>query len=104
MINNARFLILPWIRVPHLASKLLSMVAKRVQTDWFERYHYQPVLLETFVEIKRFKGTCYKAANWILTGQTKGTAKKGHDYLFHGNIKDVYLYPLRKDFREKLTG
>jgi hypothetical protein len=61
-------------------------------------------LLETFVEKNRFKGTCYKAANWICTGQTKGTAKKGHDHLFHGNIKDVYLYPLRKDFRKKLTG
>ena len=53
---------------------------------------------------KRFKGTCYKAANWILTGQTKGTAKKGHIHLNHGNINDVYLYPLGKDFRKKLTG
>jgi hypothetical protein len=55
------------------------------------------------VEKDRFKGTCYKAANWIWVGQTKGIAKRGHDHLFHGNIKDVYLYPLKKDFREKLA-
>ena len=65
--------------------------------------YQQPVyLLETFVERDRFLGTCYKAASWHCVGQTKGTAKRGHDHLRHGNIKDVYLYPLRKDFREKL--
>ncbi|MBC8392256.1 MAG: DUF4338 domain-containing protein, partial [Deltaproteobacteria bacterium] len=57
-----------------------------------------------FVEKNRFKGTCYKAANWIRTGHTKGTAKRGHNHRFHGNIKDVYLYPLKKDFRKKLSG
>ena len=70
----------------------------------FNTYNYPLYLLETFIEKDRFKGTCYKAANWICTGQTKGTAKKGHLHVKHGNIKDVYLYPLRKDFRKKLIG
>jgi hypothetical protein len=102
--NNTRFLILPWISIKCLASKILALNARRISDDWLNTYHYPVYLLETFVEKNRFKGTCYKAANWILTGQTKGTAKKGHDHLFHGNIKDVYLYPLKKDFRKKLTG
>ncbi len=101
IINNARFLILPWIQIPHLASKLLSMAAKRVQGDWLERYHYQPVLLETFVEVKRFKGTCYKAANWECLCTTTGRGKKG------GNqpslpVKSVWIYPLNKHFKKLL--
>ena len=100
--NNTRFLILPWVSVKCLASKLLALNARRICNDWLQTYKYPLYLLETFVEKDRFKGTCYKAANWILTGQTKGTAKKGHLHVKHGNIKDVYLYPLRKDFRKKL--
>ena len=102
--NNTRFLILTWVSVKCLASKILALNAKRISDDWLETYNHPLHLLETFVEKNRFKGTCYKAANWSCTGQTKGTAKKGHDHLFHGKIKDVYLYPLRKDFRKKLTG
>lgn len=102
--NNTRFLILPWVNVKFLASKLLALNAKRIFDDWLKVYNHPLFLLETFVEQDRFKGTCYKAANWIRVGQTKGTAKRGHDHLFHGKIKDVYLYPLRKDFRKKLTG
>jgi hypothetical protein len=102
--NNTRFLILPWISVKCLASKILALNAKRISNDWIKIYNHPLYLLETFVEQNRFKGTCYKAANWILTGQTKGTAKRGHDHLFHGKIKDVYLYTLRKDFKQKLTG
>jgi hypothetical protein len=102
--NNTRFLILPWISVKCLASKVLALNARRISDDWLKTYNFPLYLLETFVEKNRFKGTCYKAANWICTGQTKGTAKKGHIHLNHGNIKDVYLYPLRNDFREKLTG
>lgn len=102
--NNTRFLILPWISVKCLASKILALNAKRISNDWIKIYNHPLYLLETFVEKNRFKGTCYKAANWILTGQTKGTAKRGHDHLFHGKIKNVYLYPLRKNFRKKLTG
>jgi len=102
--NNTRFLILPWVTVKFLASKLLALNAKRIFDDWMRVYNHPIYLLETFVEKERFKGTCYKAANWLCVGQTKGTAKRGHDHLFHGKIKDVYLYPLRKDFRKKLTG
>ena len=102
--NNTRFLILPWISVKCLASKLLAINAKRISDDWLKIYNHPLYMLETFVEKDRFAGTCYKAANWICVGQTKGTAKRGHDHLFHGNIKDVYLYPLRKDFRKKLGG
>jgi len=102
--NNTRFLILSWVSVKCLASKLLALNARRISDDWIQTYNYPLYLLETFIERDRYKGTCYTAANWTCTGQTKGTAKRGHDHLFHGNIKDVYLYPLRKDFREKLTG
>lgn len=102
--NNTRFLILPWISVKCLASKILALNAKRISNDWIKIYNHPLYLLETFVEQNRFKGTCYKAANWILTGQTKGTAKRGHDHLFHGKIKDVYLYTLRKNFKQKLMG
>ena len=101
--NNTRFLILPWVKIKFLASKLLALNAKRIADDWLGVYNHPLYLLETFVEKDRFKGTCYKAANWLCVGQTKGTAKRGHDHLFHGKIKDVYLYPLRKDFRKKLT-
>ena len=100
--NNTRFLILSWVSVKYLASKILALNARRISDDWLNTYNYPLYLLETFIERDRFKGTCYKAANWILTGQTKGTAKKGHMHVTHGNIKDVYLYPLRKDFRKKL--
>jgi len=102
--NNTRFLILSWVSVKYLASKILALNARRISDDWLQTYNYPLYLLETFVERDRFKGTCYKAANWILTGQTKGTAKKGHMHVTHGNIKNVYLYPLRKDFRKKLIG
>ena len=102
--NNTRFLILPWIAVKCLASKILGLNSRRISDDWLKVYNHPLFLLETFVEKDRFKGTCYKAANWICTGQTKGIAKRGHDHLFHGKIKDVYLYPLKKDFRKKLSG
>jgi hypothetical protein len=102
--NNTRFLILPWVSVKCLASQILALNAKRISDDWLKVYNHPLYLLETFVEKNRFKGTCYKAANWICTGQTKGIAKKGHDHLFHGKIKDVYLYPLRKNFMKKLMG
>jgi hypothetical protein len=101
--NNTRFLVLPWVSVKCLASKILALNAKRISNDWLDVYHHPLYLLETFVEQNRFKGTCYKAANWVKVGQTKGTAKHGHDHIVHGNIKDVFLYPLGKNFRRKLT-
>jgi hypothetical protein len=100
--NNTRFLILPWINVKYLASKILALNAKTISDDWLNIYNHPLFLLETFVEKDRFTGTCYKAANWICVGHTKGTTKRGHDHLFHGKIKDLYLYPLRKKFKERL--
>ena len=102
VVNNTRFLILPWVKVKCLASKILALNAHRISSDWLAVYHYPVILLETFVEKERFLGTCYRAANWLRLGQTKGTAKRGHDHLFHGTIKDVYVYPLRKNFRKEL--
>ncbi|RLF33625.1 MAG: hypothetical protein DRN08_05340 [Thermoplasmata archaeon] len=102
LANNTRFLILPWVHVKYLASKILALNNKRIARDWLNFYNHPLYLLETFVEKNRFKGTCYKAANWVCVGQTKGTSKKGNTHLVHKNIKSVFLYPLRKDFREKL--
>jgi hypothetical protein len=102
--NNSRFLMLPWVQVKCLASKVLALNIKSISDDWMAIYHYPLYLLETFVEQTRFKGTCYKAANWIRVGQTKGIAKSGHDHLAHGLIKDVLVYPLGKGFRKKLMG
>lgn len=102
VVNNARFLILPWIRVASLASKLLSMVSRTLPTDWEGRYGYRPVLLETFVEAERFAGTCYRAANWTCVGQTQGRGKLGDHRLGQVPIKTVWVYPLAKRFRGHL--
>ncbi len=101
--NNVRFLILPWIRVPHLASKLLALSLRRVSKDWQTIYGHPLYLAETFVDTNRFQGTCYKAANWIYVGQTQGKGKRGNRYYDHGQPKAIYLYPLHRDFRRKLT-
>ena len=102
VVNNARFLILPWIRVRCLASKLLSMVSRDLPGAWEARYGYRPVLLETFVEAGRFSGTCYKAANWRCVGQTQGRGKLGDHRIGQVPVKNVWVYPLVKDFREQL--
>jgi hypothetical protein len=102
IVNNSRFLILPWIRSKNLASKILSLAAKRIAEDWEERYNYRPVLLETFVEKKRFNGTCYKAANWINLGETKGRGKLGDHSMLYSNIKYVMIYPIHCNFRSIL--
>ncbi|MBF0433478.1 MAG: DUF4338 domain-containing protein [Fibrobacteria bacterium] len=101
VVNNARFLILPWVRSKNLGSKILSLASKRICSDWEQRYNYRPALLETFVEKQRFQGTCYKAANWIGVGDTRGKGKRGN---IDGEvpIKSVWLYPLRPDFRSQL--
>ena len=102
IVNNARFLILPWVAAPNLASRVLATAAKRVAEDWPCRYGYEPFLLETFVERDRFPGTCYRAANWIHVGQTQGRGKLDRRHRRPLPVKDVFLYPLRKDFRRKL--
>ena len=102
--NNTRYLILPWVTVKCLASRVLSLNIKRISGDWHNVYHFPLYLLETFVEQDRFKGTCYQASNWIRVGETKGTSKKGHKHLKHDKIKDVYVYPLHKQFKKLLIG
>lgn len=103
IVNNARFLILPWIQSKNLASLLLAKVAKVLPRDWQETYGYRPVLLETFVEKPRFQGTCYKAANWVYLGQTKGRGKLGPAGKQSVPIKDLWVYPLHRHFRDVLT-
>jgi hypothetical protein len=98
VINNARFLVLPWIECKGLASKILSLAARQIQHDWQRRYGFSPVLLETFVEYERHKGTCYKAANWINVGRTAGRGKKSTSHKILIPAKDIWLYPLRKNF------
>jgi hypothetical protein len=102
VVNNARFLILPWIQSKGLASKILSKVARQLPDDWHQRYGFRPVLFETFVESERHRGTCYKAANWIHVGQTTGRGKKSTVHHQIIPIKDIWVYPLRKDFASVL--
>lgn len=102
IVNNARFLILPWVQSKNLASKILSIVAYQLPTDWFNRYKIRPVLMETFVGSERFKGTCYRAANWIYVGRTKGRGKLGPAGIQSVPIKDILLYPLDRNFRSIL--
>lgn len=102
VVNNARFLILPWVQSKGLASKILSKIARQLPQDWYCRYGYRPVLFETFVESERHRGTCYKAANWVHVGQTAGRGKKSTVHHQIIPIKDVWLYPLRSDFADVL--
>ena len=100
--NNTRFLILPWVRVPHLASHILGKIVRRVSGDWQTKYGHPVHLLETFVDRSRFKGTCYSAANWICVGPTQGRSRQDRTRSLNVPVKDVYLYPLTSDFRERL--
>jgi hypothetical protein len=102
VVNNARFLILPWIRCKNLASRILALTAKRLPTDWQDRYAYQPVLLETFVEKPRFCGTCYKAANWRHVGDTQGRGKLDTLHRNAQPLKSIWIYPLISDFQRRL--
>ena len=102
IVNNARVLILPWVKSKNLASKLLAMIAKRIPQDWSRLYGYEPVLLETFVESHRFHGTCYKAANWLYVGQTKGRGKLDVHNSASLQKKDIFLFPLSLDFKKIL--
>jgi hypothetical protein len=102
VVNNARFLILPWIQSKGLASKILSLIQRQLPNDWQARYGYRPVLMETFVETPRHRGTCYQAANWIKVGQTAGRGKKCPTSKPILPIKDIWLYPLHKNFRSIL--
>lgn len=100
--NNQRFLIAPWVKVPHLASHILSLVSKRISQDWVQKYGHPVYLLETFVDLSRFRGTCYQAANWIFVGETKGRSRQDRYTRLHVPVKGISLYPLVKDFRRRL--
>jgi len=95
-LDFTRFLILPWVRVPHLASHILGLITRRIINDWQRKYGHGLLLLETFVEIDRFRGTCYKAANWRYAGLTKGRSRNDRCHKLDVPAKAVYLYPLVK--------
>jgi Domain of unknown function (DUF4338) len=103
VVNNGRFLIPPWVHVRGLASKILGRCARQLPDDWELRYGYRPLLLETLVDSRRFRGTCYQAANWIHVGQTQGRGRMDSEHRAHGLApKDIYLYPLCRDVQKKL--
>jgi hypothetical protein len=105
IVNNGRFLILPWVRVTGLASKILALSARQVPRDWETSYGCRPLLLETLVDAVRFRGTCYRAANWIHVGQTAGRGRMDREHTAHCQaIKDIYVYPLVRDARQRLCG
>jgi hypothetical protein len=100
--NNSRFLILPHVRVRHLASHILGLILRRLAQDWRRKYRLEPCLVETFVERERFSGACYRAANWLRIGETCGRSRDDRDHRMQVPIKDVYLYPLCADFKARL--
>jgi hypothetical protein len=103
IVNNGRFLILPWVRAKGLASKILGLSARRMPHDWHARYGHHPLLLETLVDAHRFRGTCYRAANWIHVGQTTGRGRMDREHKADGQaIKDIYIYPLVRDAQQRL--
>ena len=105
IVNNGRFLILPWVRVQGLASKILALSARQMPPEWEKRFGHRPLLLETLVDAARFRGTCYRAANWIHVGQSAGRGHMDREHKAHGRaVKDVYLYPLVRDARQRLCG
>ncbi len=100
--NNTRFLILPQVRVPHLASHILGCIMRRIRQDWINKYAHPIYMVETFVQRNLFKGTCYKAANWLCVGETKGRSRQDRYTKLSVPVKDILLYPLRKNFRQAL--
>lgn len=102
LTQNSRFLILPWVRVPHLASHLLALILKGLAADWQVKYAQPIYIVESFVERPRFTGTVYRATNWIYLGPTTGRSRNDRHHRVQGPLKDLYVYPLSKDFRQKL--
>ncbi len=100
---NTRFLILPWVRVPHLASHLLGRIVRRLSSDWQGVYAHPIYFVETFVDPQRFLGTCYRAANWLHLGVTTGRGKDDYTHTANRSIKNVLGLPLVKDFRQRLA-
>jgi hypothetical protein len=105
IVNHSRFLILPWVRAKGLASKILAHSARHMPHDWQTRYGFRPLLLETLVDAARFRGTCYRAANWIHLGQTSGRGRMDREHKAHGEaVKEIYVYPLVHAARQRLCG
>jgi Domain of unknown function (DUF4338) len=102
IVNHGRFLILPWVRVKGLASKILSHCLQRVPADWEMRYGYRPLLLETLVDSARFRGICYQAANWIHLGKTQGRGRMDRYHQAQGTPKELYVYPLCRHVQQRL--
>lgn len=102
VINNSRFLILPWVQVENLASHVLSLATSQVAEDWLEQFGYRPVLVESFVDLERYRGECYRAANWRLLGATQGRGRQDREHKAPLSKKLVFVYPLAKDAQEKL--
>lgn len=103
LTNNVRYLVNPWVRVPCLASHILSLITKRISADWEAKYGHPIYALETFVEVDRFRAVCYRAANWIRVGSTTGRGRDGGHHHSILPVKDIYFYPLDAEFRQKLT-
>ena len=100
LASNSRFLILPWVRVPNLASHVLALTMRRLNEHWSEHFHHTLLLLETFVDPRYFKATSYRAANWRFIGTTRGSSKQGRGYVYHGHLKEIYVYELAPNFRD----
>jgi hypothetical protein len=103
IVNQSRFLVLPWVRVKGLASKILAHCARQLPHDWAKLYGYRPLLLETLVDAERFPGTCYRAANWTVLGQTQGRGRMDRYHRVQGTPKWIFVYPLCRKARERLV-
>ena len=104
VVNNARFLIMPWVRIPNLASHILALARRQLVADWQQHYSVSPVLMESFVETPRFTGAVYKAAGWVHVGTTQGRGKYDREWTYGKPRKDIWLCPLRKDWKRVLNG
>ena len=102
VVDNPRFLILPWITIPNLGSHILALIRRRLPLDWAERYNTTPVLIETFVETPRYTGAVYRASGWLHVGTTQGRGRYDRDKLYDKPRKDIWLRPLRKDWKRAL--
>jgi hypothetical protein len=103
VLSNDRFLIFPWVRVPHLASHALSLATRQIGDDWMQAFGYRPVLIETFVDPTVFTGTCYRAANWQFLGHTQGRGRLAPDHQCRLSKKEIFVYPLQADWQQCLT-
>lgn len=102
VVNQSRFLILPWTRIPHLASHILARAGQQLPQDWRAQYGVEPVLMETLVDAARYRGTCYRAANWIEVGTTQGRGRMDRQRRASVGAKQIFLYPLHRHWRQRL--